>query len=148
MRPIHILAAALGLGSGLAASACGDQVPSSFAGLVDGGAGEGGGRPGDGAAGDSPSLVGDTGPGSFQCGQTACHAGYYCVRVLSEGGVEESSSCYPLLQCDDCPCLTNVVATNYCAGDTLGCSGAPGGPLYVTCEAYAPGALPGDAGGG
>jgi hypothetical protein len=133
------------LGSALATGACDDQVPSSFVGPADGSSGEGGARPGDGAAGDSPNLVGDSGPVSFQCGQTVCYAGYYCVRALSEAGVEESSSCYPLLQCDDCPCLTNVVATNYCAREALVCSGPPGGPLYVTCE---PGALPGDAGGG
>ncbi|HEX8792328.1 MAG TPA: hypothetical protein VF765_15345 [Polyangiaceae bacterium] len=138
-----VLSMALVAGCTAGAAACvDDSVPSSFA--AEAGS-DGAGRPGDAAStGDSANLVGDAGPGSFYCGQTVCYAGYYCVRVLSSAGVEESAACYPLLQCSDCPCVTNVAATAYCSGDSLACAGQGAGPFYVTCTAAAP---PGDAGG-
>jgi hypothetical protein len=147
MRLCFLLAMAVVLGCAAGAAACSDDtVPSSFDKAAPEAGADGADRPSDGATtpSDSPNLVGDAGPGSFYCGQTICYAGYYCVRVLSDAGVEESSACYPLLQCSDCPCVIQVVATSYCTADTIGCAGPPSGPLHVTCSAGAPT----DAGGG
>jgi hypothetical protein len=147
MRLRFFLATGVVLGCTAGAAACvDDNDPSSFIPPAEAG-NDGSGRPSDGAtaSSDSSNLVGDAGLGSFYCGQTVCYAGYYCVRViLNDAGIEQSSACYPLLQCNDCPCVTNVVATSYCTGDTIGCAGPPSGPLYVTCT---PGAPRGDAGG-
>lgn len=147
MRPSHLPATALALALAMGAAACSnDQVPSSFDDAGSQGGRDGAGSPSDGSSQtDSPNLVGDAAPGSFQCGQTICHGGNYCVLMLNDAGVTQSSACYPLQQCNDCPCVTNVAAVSACAGDTLGCAGAPGSHLYVTCE---PGQAPRDAGGG
>lgn len=142
------LATAALLGHVLLAAACTDyNDPSSFNNPPsDGGSADG--RPGDASGkSDSANLVGDASPGSFACQQTICPPGTYCVRILAaDSGVAESAACYPLLQCKDCPCVTNVVATSVCQGDTLGCAGTPGADLYVTCTQG--GAPPGDAGAG
>jgi hypothetical protein len=125
----------------LTADCSSSSTPSSF--------GTGGGSEGgvmDAASMDTGSFGGGGGSGNFMCGAMMCTRYQWCLFIVSDAGAEMSATCIPYGACQACNCLTQMVSTAQCAGDTVTCTPQP--PLTVSCLPAGGSMMPGDSGPG